>query len=293
MSDHHHHHSGSNLKLAFFLNLGFALVEIIGGFYVNSVAIISDAVHDLGDSLSIGSAWYLDKKSRQKADGKYSFGYQRMSLLGALINCLVLILGSVFVIIEATKRLFAPQDVNAQGMILLAILGVIVNGYAAWKVSKGSSLNEETISWHLLEDVLGWLAVLIGAVIMYFYYIPWLDSVLSLAIAFFILYNIIKRLVKVLHILLQGVPKNINLDQIESNILKIKGVDSLHNLNVWSLDGEKLVFSVHVRVKDFIEAAEYPNIKQSIIALLEKQHLEFCTIQIERRAEFCTFEKAD
>jgi len=137
---HHHHHGGSNLKLAFFLNLAFTIFEIIGGFYVNSVAIISDAIHDLGDSLSLGMAWYLEEKSKKEADENFSYGYQRFSLLGALINSVILILGSVFVIREAILRLLHPEPTEAVGMIVFAVVGVLVNGYAAWKLSSGHSL---------------------------------------------------------------------------------------------------------------------------------------------------------
>ncbi|MFV0269668.1 MAG: cation diffusion facilitator family transporter, partial [Draconibacterium sp.] len=160
MGSHHHHehnHSGKKLKVAFFLNLGFTVFEIFGGLYVNSVAILSDAIHDLGDSLSLGTAWYLDKKSKKGADSKFSFGYVRFSLLGALINSLVLIGGSVYVIYEAVGRILEPEHSDAGGMIVFALIGIAVNGYAAWKMSGGSSLNEKVVSWHLMEDVLGWV----------------------------------------------------------------------------------------------------------------------------------------
>ena len=150
---HKHDTAGKNLKIAFFLNVGFTILEFIGGIYVNSIAIISDALHDLGDSFSLGMAWYLNKKSKQEANNKYTFGYSRFSLLGALINSVILIAGSIYVISEALGRILEPQHSDAQGMIVFAIIGIAVNGYAAWKVSKGKSLNERVVSWHLLEDV--------------------------------------------------------------------------------------------------------------------------------------------
>ncbi len=149
MGDHHNHNhntSGKNLKVAFFLNISFTILEIIGGYYVNSIAILSDAVHDLGDSLSLGTTWYLDSKSKQVSDKTFSFGYSRFSLLGALINSLVLIVGSVFVLYQAIERLLEPQHSDADGMIVFAIIGVLVNGYAAWKMSGGKSLNEKVVS---------------------------------------------------------------------------------------------------------------------------------------------------
>ena len=162
--NHSHDHSGKNLKVAFFLNLTFTILEFIGGIYVNSIAIISDAVHDLGDSLSLGTSWYLDSKSKKNANSKYSYGYRRFSLLGALINSVVLIAGSVYVIYEAVGRILEPEHSDAQGMVIFAIIGVLVNGYAAYKLSSGKSMNEKVVSWHLMEDVLGWVAVLIVAI---------------------------------------------------------------------------------------------------------------------------------
>lgn len=213
---HHHDHKpvGKNLKLAFFLNVGFTIFEIIGGFYVNSVAIISDAVHDLGDSLSLGTAWYLQQKSSKGSNARFSFGYKRFSLLGALINSLVLIAGSIYIIIEAVGRIIEPEHSNAQGMIVFAIFGMAVNGFAAYKLSGGKTMNEKVVSWHLLEDVLGWAAVLVVGVILLFKDIHYLDPALSLLITLYILWNVIKRLKDTLFIFLQAVPENINLAEI-------------------------------------------------------------------------------
>ena len=249
--DHHHQHpSGKNLKLAFFLNLGFTIFEIIGGFYVNSVAIISDAVHDLGDSLSLGTAWYLQKKSLKGRDSRFSFGYKRFSLLGALINSLVLIGGSLFVIYQAILRLIEPEPSDAQGMVIFAIVGVLVNGFAAYKLSGGNSMNEKVISWHLIEDVLGWTAVLVVAIILLFWDNPYLDPALSLLITAFILWNVAKRLKETLFIFLQGVPEDIKLDEVEDRILKIENVASVHHMHVWSLEGEHHVFTAHVKLEN-------------------------------------------
>ncbi|MDZ7847967.1 MAG: cation diffusion facilitator family transporter [Owenweeksia sp.] len=186
--------SGKNLRLAFFLNLAFTLFEIIGGLWTNSIAILSDALHDLGDSLSLGLSWYLQRKSRQTANQHYTYGYRRFSLLGALINSVVLVVGSVVIIVEAIERLQQPEAPDATGMLIFAIVGVGINGFAALRLRAGKSLNERVVSWHLWEDVLGWLAVLLGAVVMLIWETPWLDPVLSIGITVFILINILKRL---------------------------------------------------------------------------------------------------
>ncbi|MCL6218855.1 cation diffusion facilitator family transporter [Zunongwangia pacifica] len=290
MSHHHHHHnnqSGKNLKIAFFLNLGFTILEFFGGIYVNSVAIMSDAVHDLGDSLSLGTAWYLDKKSKKGADDNYSFGYKRFSLLGALINSIVLIGGSVYVISEAIGRLFNPQPSDAQGMIVFAIFGVLVNGYAAWKLSSGNSLNEKTVSWHLMEDVLGWVAVLIVAIVLNFTDNEYLDPALSILITLYILYNVILRLKETLYIFLQGVPKEIKAEKIKNDILKINNIDSLHHTHIWSLEGEHHVFSSHIKLKDISDFEELVAIKKQVKAILKEYHFDHYTIETELDHESC------
>lgn len=296
MAHHHHHHenrSGKNLKLAFFLNLGFTILEIIGGFYVNSVAILSDAVHDLGDSLSLGTSWYLDKKSQQKADNQYSFGYRRFSLLGALINSLVLLGGSIYVIYEAVGRLIEPEHSDAQGMILFAIIGVAVNGFAAWKMSGGKSLNEKVISWHLIEDVLGWVAVLIVAIVLTFKDIHYLDPALSLLITLYILWNVFKRLKETLFIFLQGVPKDLNLKKIKEEILEVSNVASLHHVHIWSLEGESHVFTAHVKLKYIQEFSQLLQAKQQIKNILEHYAFDHFTVETELDSETCSLVDKD
>ena len=289
MSHHHSHDHSSekNLKVAFFLNLGFSILEIFGGLYVNSVAIVSDAIHDIGDSLSLGTAWYLDIKSKKNADKKYSYGYGRFSLLGALINSLVLITGSVFVIYEAIQRLITPESSDAAGMILFAILGIVINGYAAWKLSGGKSLNEKVISWHLLEDVLGWVAVLLVAIILQFKDIQYLDPALSLLITAYILWGVFGRLKETLNVFLQEVPKGIVIKDIESDLLKINHVHSLHHTHVWSLEGENHVFTTHLKLHEIKDLNELAEIKEAAKKVLNKYNFEHCTIEIELDEEKC------
>lgn len=285
---HDHHHSSKNLGTAFFLNLGFTIIEIIGGLFTNSVAIISDALHDLGDSISLGLSWYLSKKSNQKASVNFTFGYQRLSLVGAFINSLVLIVGSVFVINEAAKRLFSPELPDAKGMLYLAILGVAVNGYAAWKVSSGKSLNEKVVSWHLMEDVLGWVAVLIVSVVLMFWDIPWLDPALSIAITLFILFNVFKRLRETVVVFLQGKPEEIDLEEVQQQILSLPNVASMHHTHLWSLDGEHHVFSTHLKLTGITELKEITALKESIKKMLKSKYdFSHYTIETELEDERC------
>ncbi|MCB9301221.1 MAG: cation transporter [Lewinellaceae bacterium] len=287
MADHHHDHSGKNLRIAFFLNLAFTILEVIGGLWTNSVAILSDALHDLGDSFALGLSWLLDHKSKGGPSANYTFGYRRFSLLGALINSLVLIGGSVFIIYKAVGRILEPEHSNAQGMLLFAILGVVVNGYAAWKLSKGKSLNERVVSWHLIEDVLGWVAVLIVAIVLMFRNIPYLDPALSLLITIYILYNVVRRLRDTLHLFLQGVPEGIPVPEIRQRILAVPNVQSMHHTHVWSLEGEHHVFSTHVCLRDIQSFSQILEAKQKIKAILKDYPFSHYTIETELDEESC------
>ena len=204
--NHGHHHSSENIKTAFFLNLFFTIIEFIGGIYTNSLAITSDAIHDLGDSISLGMAWYFQNLSNKKPTKTYSYGFKRFSLLGAIINSVILLVGSIFIILEAIPRILSPEHSDAKGMMWFAVLGIIVNGAAVLKLRKGTSINERVVSLHMIEDVLGWVAVLIASIIMQFWDIPILDPILSLLIALFILYNVFKNGRESVRIILQGTP---------------------------------------------------------------------------------------
>jgi cobalt-zinc-cadmium efflux system protein len=287
MGHDHHHGSSKNIKFAFFLNAAFTVFELIGGFYVKSVAIISDAVHDLGDTISLGSSWYLQNKSRQGRNNRFSFGYKRFSLLGALINSLVLIGGSIYVISEAIDRLINPEYSDATGMLVFALVGVAVNGLAAWKLSKGSSMNEKVVSWHLIEDVLGWVAVLIVSIVLHFYETPYLDPALSLLITVFILYNVFKRLKETLFIFLQGVPKEINLEEIENKIQAIPHIASLHHMHVWSLEGTDHVFTTHIKLEDISKFQQLLDVKRAVKNVLQEYHFDHYTIETELDKESC------
>ena len=281
------HTSTSNIKVAFFLNSSFIILELIGGIFTNSVAIISDALHDLGDSLSLGLAWYFQKLSGKARDKNYSFGYKRFSLLGAVINSLVLIVGSIFILNETIPRLFRPEVPNAHGMLILALFGVIVNGAAVFRLKKGSSINEKVISLHLLEDVLGWGAVLIASLIMIFIYLPILDPVLSVIITFFVLFNIFKNLKISFRIFLQAVPNDTNIELIKGKILNIPGVSSIHDIHIWTLDGEYNILTVHLVVKDVDNLLEIKNIKEQVKSLLKDLKLQHITIEVEIEDENC------
>ena len=291
--DHDHHQGNGNIKLAFFMNFGFTILEFFGGMYVNSIAIISDALHDLGDSLSLGLAWYLDSKSKQGADKSFTFGYTRFSLLGALVNSLVLVAGSIFVINEAVGRILEPEHSDAQGMIIFAIIGVLVNGYAAWKVSSGKTLNERVISWHLLEDVLGWAGVLVVSIILLFKDIHYLDPALSLFITAYILWNVLKRLKDTLYLFLQGSPEGIDVEELQQEFLQLDKVADTRHVHLWSLDGETHVFTAHILLENTDSYQDILNLKKQIRKILEPYRFSHSTIEVELDEETSSLIQTD
>lgn len=279
--NHSHKHSEGNIKIAFFLNLGFTIIEIIGGLYTNSLAILSDALHDLGDSMSLGLSWYFQRLSKKGSNKKFSYGYKRFSLLGAIINSIVLVVGSIFILSKAIPELFNPAETNAEGMFYLAILGVIVNGAAVFKLRKGESLNEKVVSLHLLEDVLGWIAVLIGSIIMIYFDLPFVDPLLSILISIFVLYNVYRNLKKSMRVILQGTPQEISVIDIKNKIREISEISEVHDCHIWSLDGSYNILTMHIRLKKDLRLSTIAGIKKEIHAALNDDHVQHITIEFE------------
>jgi cobalt-zinc-cadmium efflux system protein len=284
---HHHHHKGGNLALAFWMNTAFAIIELVGGFYTNSVAILSDALHDFGDSLALGSAWFFERKAQQRRDETYTYGYKRFSLIGALINAVVLSVGSVFILIEAVDRLFKPLQPQTTGMIILAMLGIAVNGAALLRLRKGSSMSEKVISLHFLEDVLGWVAVLIGSIVMKFTNAPFIDPLLSIFIAAFIVINIYRNMKGAFQIILQGVPLNVSEEKVKSEILRFMEVESVHDLHLWTMDGEYHILTTHVVLHATMDLKELEVFKGKIKQCLRNVHIEHATIEFEVKGLAC------
>lgn len=284
---HHNHHEEGNIKVAFFLNLAFSLIEIIGGLWTNSVAILSDALHDFGDSLTLGLSWYFAKISKRKKTKKFSYGFKRFSILGALINAIVLISGSILIMMQAIPRLLLPVNPETKGMIYFAILGLVINGLAAYRLSRGKSLNEKVVFTHLLEDILGWVAVLIGAIVMHFTNLPILDPILSILIAIFILFNIFKSLKESFRIILQGTPSTVNLKMIHQNLLNIPHVKDFHDCHAWSMDGEYNILSVHLIIDKNLTLSELESIKKETKEKLHSDGIDHVTIEFEMENETC------
>lgn len=273
--------SEQNIITAFVLNLLFAVIELAGGLITNSVAILSDAIHDFGDSLSLGVAFYLQKISKKRGDDKYTYGYRRFSLLGSVFISVILLFGSLYMVKESVIRLFNPQEANAEGMMILSVLGIVVNGMAVFKLRKGKSHNERAVKLHMLEDVLGWVAVLFGSIVMKFTGISQIDPILSLLIAIWIIYNVYKNLKETLAIMLQHVPVDINISQLEKDLKEIEGILKIIDLHIWSIDGEKNISSVHAIAKDNIDQSL---IKKEMREIFEKYSIEHSTIEFDNES---------
>ncbi|MBT3213967.1 MAG: cation transporter [Deltaproteobacteria bacterium] len=290
--EHGHHHSGDVEALggAFLLNFIFTLIEIAGGLWTNSVAILADALHDAGDSLALLLAWYLQKASGKERDQRFSYGYGRLSLLAALINGVILLAGSIVVIVHVIPRLFEPQIVDATGMFWLALLGIAFNGFAFWRNRSSQSLNAKMVNWHLLEDVLGWTVVLAGSIVMHFGDYPWLDPLMALGVTLFILWNVFKSLGRVTKIFLQSNPEGLDLSAIENELRTLNNVEDIHDVHAWSLDGKYHVLSLHVVISQITDQESLVLLKNQIRDQLHKMGIEHSTIEFELPTEACVLE---
>lgn len=286
MASLNHDNREKNIKISVFLNIAFTIIEIIGGLWTNSLAILSDALHDFGDSVALIVALIAEKKAKKPADEKRTYGYQRLSLLSALFSGIVLIGGSLFILSKAIPRLLNPEHTNAPGMIGLAIVGIIVNGLGMWRLKQGQSQNEKVLSWHLMEDVLGWAVILIGGVIMYFWDNHIVDPIMTLGFSVFVLWGVFKNLKGTLNIFIQGVPEHIDLEKLKQSLLGINGIKNIHDIHIWSLEGETDIFSGHIVVEENI-LQKPDNIKKKIKQSLAKHHIEHSTIELESKS-FCS-----
>ncbi|ABB23356.1 cation diffusion facilitator family transporter [Pelodictyon luteolum] len=284
---HHHHQAAGDIGTAFFLNLAFTLVEFVGGWLTGSTAILADAVHDLGDSFAFGQAWYFEKLSLSGSSERYSYGYRRFSLVGALISALILFGGSIFVLLQAIPKIFAPGTPDAGGMALLAVAGVSVNFLAMLRLRKTGGMNARVVTLHLLEDVLGWVAVLVVAVVLLFWDIPVLDPILAIAITLFILYGALKNLRSMVPVFLQAVPDGISLQAVVREAEALDGVRGVHNAHIWSLDGTHRVFTAHLQVDPELDACAYIELKKRIAGLVQSHGIEHSTVEIEYPGEVC------
>lgn len=271
-----------NIFVAFLLNLAFSIFELAGGIFTGSVAILSDAVHDLGDACSIGISYFLEKKSKKQPDESHSYGYARYSVVGSVITTSILLFGSLFVIVHAVERIFNPAEIHYNGMIIFALVGVVVNFIAAYMTREGDSLNQKAVNLHMLEDVLGWVVVLIGAVVMRFTDFVLIDPIMSIAVAIYILYNALKNLKAAVDLFLEKTPKGIEISHIRSHLCALEGVADVHHIHVWSLDGLCNYATLHVVTEGDAQA-----IKAKVREELAEHGIVHSTLELESPSEPC------
>lgn len=271
-----------NILIAFILNLAFSILEFLGGAFTNSVAIISDSVHDMGDAMSIGISYFLEKKSKKKPDEKHTYGYIRYSVLGSTITTVILLVGSILVIYNSILRIINPVEINYDGMIIFAIVGVIINFAAAYFTREGDSLNQKSVNLHMLEDVLGWVVVLIGAILMRIFDITYIDPILSICVAIFILVNAYKNFKSILDVFLEKTPNSIDISELKEHLNEIDEVIDVHHIHVWSMDGFTHFATMHVTAKENCK-----EVKDKIREELKEHGIGHVTIELESEDENC------
>lgn len=274
--------SQKNILFAFILNLFFAVFEFVGGLFTGSFAIISDSLHDLGDAAGIGISFLFEKKSTQNPDDNYTYGYSRYSVMGSIVMTLILILGSVAILYNAVIKLMNPSQINYNGMIILAIVGTAVNLIAAVITHKGESLNQKAVNLHMLEDVLGWIVVLIGAIVMKFTGITIIDPLLSIAVALFIFVSSVKTLASSLSVILERTPKELSVSEIKAELSAIDGINDVHHIHLWSMDGNTNYATMHI-----VTDSNPISIKEAVKNKLKMFNITHSTLELESSDENC------
>lgn len=271
-----------NILIAFILNLSFSVFEFLGGVFTGSTAIISDAVHDLGDAASIGISYFLERKSKRKPDEKYTYGYARYSVIGGFITTLILLIGSILIIYNAIIKIITPTEINYNGMIIFAVIGVLINFCAAFFTRKGNSLNQKSVNLHMLEDVLGWAVVLVGSVVMRFTDFTLIDPIMSIGIALFILINSIRNLKEIFDLFLEKAPDNISVADIKECVKEVSGVLDIHHIHIWSMDGQNNFATMHI-----VTDSDPHKIKETVRKKLRDYGICHITVEIETTEEHC------
>ena len=279
--DTHHHHkeAGENLAFVFFMNLAFNIIVIAGGLATNSMAILSDCIHDLADTISIALAWFLERIAQKESSDKYSYGYQRFSILGAVIISVFVIIMALVILNEAIPRLFAPEEVDAGGMLIVALIGIVFKSLSVYRLHRGETFNEKAILFHQLGDVFEWIAILVlSLVLMFWDGAPYLDPFVSIGIAVWLIFNLGRNLIKSVQVLLQRTPDNFDVEEFKSSINGIDGVVAIDDFHVWSLDGIDSVLTVKVSIDDWKMQDE---IKKEIYTIASKYHIVDITIEFD------------
>lgn len=279
--------STKNIGLALLLNIAFFIVEIIGGILTNSISIISDAIHDCGDTVALGASWILEKISERRPNEKYTYGYMRFSFLGALINSLILLTSCIVIFYETLPRFYSPQEVDKNGMLILSIFGIVFKGLGVYKTAKGTGISERAVSLHLLSDVMIWVATLVVSFLIKIFNVNMLDPLLSLGIVVFILINVVKNLKLIFEVLLERAPKDVDVGELKNDLLKNSKIINIHHIHMWLADGINTYSTIHVVVCDGLNELELSEIKKFVRNVMLDYNIGHVTIEIEFECERC------
>lgn len=275
---HNHHKKASdNLAFVFFINLTFNIIVILGGLATNSMAILADCIHDMSDTISMALAWVLEKIAQKGATDKYSYGYQRFSILGAVITSVFVIVMAFFILQESIPRIFSPEGVDGGGMLVIAIIGLVFKSVSVYRLHGGETFNEKAILYHLLGDIFEWIAILILSILIIFWDVSFLDPFVSIGIAIWLIFNLGRTLFKSVEVLLQKVPDNVDLSILKDEILEINGINSINNIHLWSLDGIDSILTLKLNVDGEMES----KIKEEIYNIASRYHIVDITVEYE------------
>lgn len=275
----HHKNASENLAFVFFMNLSFNIIVIIGGLATNSMAIIADCIHDLSDTISIALAWVLEKISQKESSNNYSYGYQRFSILGAIIISIFVIIMACIILSEAIPRLFSPEGIDAEGMLIISIIGLVFKSLSVYRLHGSETFNEKAIFFHQLGDIFEWLAILILSIVLIFWDgAQYLDPFVSIGIALWLIFNLSRNLYKAIQVILQKTPDNFDVNEFKTLIMGIEGVENIDDFHIWSLDGIDSVMTLKIEV-DFTKNLD--EIKKEIYTISNKYHVIDITIEFE------------
>lgn len=275
-----------NIKIAFLLNLAFSIVEAIGGILTNSISIISDSLHNLGDSITIGINYIFEKKSKKLPNKEYSYGYLRYTMLGSLIASFILLVGSVIIIYNVVPRLIKPLSVNYDAMIIFGIFGLLINLYATIKIMRSKD-KDKKINTHMIEDTVIWLFILTGSICIKVFDLVIIDPILSLLIAVYILYQVYKYMKKIYNIFMEKVPKNVKIDEIKKDIESNENIDNVHHIHIWSMDGVNNYMTAHIHLNKILNEEEIINTKNDVKNKLKEDKINHITLEVEYFNEKC------
>lgn len=267
--NHHHHHIEGHIGVAFVLNFILSLIELFGGMFINSMAITAGAIHDLGDALSLGIAWYLEKLSVKQKSEAFNFGYRRFSLLSAVISGVIILIGSILIIVHSIENFSDKHIPDPKWMIGFSVLGILVNAYSAYRMSQAQGHHAKILTWHLLQDFLSWTSVLIISLCLFWYDLTWLDPVLAICLSLFVAFNVLKQLHASVYLFLQGRPKDFDEENFKKAILNIDGICKVSHIGLWSLDGIHNIMSFRVTYNKNMDLAELERKNQSIRKMIQ------------------------